>query len=492
MRFKNKPIPSEKSGNLIVSITIPEQLVPTQSRGTLDGISVSEVEFTVTKGTRTYTNIETVSGSIVESVFPALEPGNWQISVIAREVNGSTKYDVFKGQGTGTVEADKITTVPVEMKLVDGNLSLTVNIPEGFRDAERVRVSLSSAGSSPIVREYLIADLTEPVTFGDLKSTAWKVEVEVLDALNAICATVSGVIDVKPGRTVAASVSFDLGQLEIQPVWHMPPEKPVNLQAIPTETAVRLTWEAPAGDVAGYSIARSSSADGKKVILNDSLILGLEYTDSDVTGGKKYYYWVAAYDYEGFYSGWVGPVEGQLLGDFFGLEIGRKWNVTTCELRLDGSYYGGCEEFTIELMSSQNLGDVLAFEFIVDQFGEYQTTLKALKRDNAYFFVDPEDNEQFVLQLPVQPGDLVMPLTVPLHGFEPLYLVGEDEVELDGIVKTALFAQKEWIVDEYGYEAEAELWLVPYTGEWKAVVKFYAPEEDFGWQMVLECVLLDE
>lgn len=95
------------------------------------------MEFTVTKGTRTYTNIETVSGSIVESVFPALEPGNWQISVIAREVNGSTKYDVFKGQGTGTVEADKITTVPVEMKLVDGNLSLTVNIPEGFRDAER-------------------------------------------------------------------------------------------------------------------------------------------------------------------------------------------------------------------------------------------------------------------------------------------------------------------------------------------------------------------
>lgn len=66
------------------------------------------------------------------------------------------------------------------------------------------------------------------------------------------------------------------------------------------------------------------------------------------------------------------------------------------------------------------------------------------------------------------------------------------QVELDGIVKTALFAQKEWIVDEYGYEAEAELWLVPYTGEWKAVVKFYAPEEDFGWQMVLECVLLDE
>lgn len=137
------------------------------------------------------------------------------------------------------------------------------------------------------MREYLIADLTEPVTFGDLKSTAWKVEVEALDALNAICATVSGVIDVKPGRTVAASVSFDLGQLEIQPVWHMPPEKPVNLQAIPTETAVRLTWEAPAGDVAGYSIARSSSADGKKVILNDSLILGLEYTDSDVTGGKN-------------------------------------------------------------------------------------------------------------------------------------------------------------------------------------------------------------
>ena len=75
----------------------------------------------------------------------------------------------------------------------------------------------------------------------------------------------------------------------------------------------------------------------------------------------------------------MGPVEGQLLGDFFGLEIGRKWNVTTCELRLDGSYYGGCEEFTTELMSSQNLGDVLAFEFIVDQFGEYQTTLKALK-----------------------------------------------------------------------------------------------------------------
>lgn len=61
----------------------------------------------------------------------------------------------------------------------------------------------------------------------------------------------------------------------------------MNLQAIPTETAVRLTWEAPAGDVAGYSIARSSSADGKKVILNDSLILGLEYTDSDVTGGKN-------------------------------------------------------------------------------------------------------------------------------------------------------------------------------------------------------------
>ena len=81
------------------------------------------------------------------------------------------------------------------------------------------------------------------------------------------------------------------------PVKLTPPSPPTNLVAVPSETAVRLAWQAsPESDVAGYVVYRASASGADFVRLTSTPITRTTYTDRSVERGKTYWYVVTAVD----------------------------------------------------------------------------------------------------------------------------------------------------------------------------------------------------
>src|SRR5262249_4115183 len=80
------------------------------------------------------------------------------------------------------------------------------------------------------------------------------------------------------------------------PVDLTPPEAPTNLLAIPSETAVRLTWTAsPSTDVATYVIYRATGT-GAFMRIGTAPAVSIVFTDRDVKRGEQYRYAVTALD----------------------------------------------------------------------------------------------------------------------------------------------------------------------------------------------------
>lgn len=80
------------------------------------------------------------------------------------------------------------------------------------------------------------------------------------------------------------------------PVDRTPPAPPVNLIAVPSETAVRLTWTASGSDdVATYAIYRATG-DGSFLRIATTPAANIVYTDRDVRRGERYRYAVTALD----------------------------------------------------------------------------------------------------------------------------------------------------------------------------------------------------
>ena len=94
-------LPAAQPGNLQIAAVFPET-------SDAEGVNVSEVVFTVTNGKQTYHKTETFSGSKqVVTTFSDLQPGDWDVDVVAKEAEESTKHDVFHGQGQSTVVAKR-------------------------------------------------------------------------------------------------------------------------------------------------------------------------------------------------------------------------------------------------------------------------------------------------------------------------------------------------------------------------------------------------
>ena len=98
-----------------------------------------------------------------------------------------------------------------------------------------------------------------------------------------------------------------------------PPAVPSGLTATINNGLVILNWDANAEiDLAGYNIYRSTMAGSGYVLQNDSLLPGLEYTDSDISYYTPYYYVVTAvdsYDYESNYAEEIDalPIDGHAV-----------------------------------------------------------------------------------------------------------------------------------------------------------------------------------
>jgi predicted small lipoprotein YifL len=80
------------------------------------------------------------------------------------------------------------------------------------------------------------------------------------------------------------------------PVDRTAPAPPTNLVALPSETAVRLAWNASSsGDVATYAVYRATGT-GPFVRIATTPVVNTVYTDRDVRRGDRYRYTVTALD----------------------------------------------------------------------------------------------------------------------------------------------------------------------------------------------------
>ncbi len=77
-----------------------------------------------------------------------------------------------------------------------------------------------------------------------------------------------------------------------------PPDHPKNVVAYPGDNLVEIYWDVvPENDVAGYNVYYSDSYWGEYKLIGNTT--NNYYVDSEARNGEKYYYGVAAYDYDG-------------------------------------------------------------------------------------------------------------------------------------------------------------------------------------------------
>jgi fibronectin type 3 domain-containing protein len=62
---------------------------------------------------------------------------------------------------------------------------------------------------------------------------------------------------------------------------------------------VALNWNASSSTVAGYNVYRGTVSGGPYAKINSSLVVVLDYTDSNVQSGTTYYYVTTAVDSSG-------------------------------------------------------------------------------------------------------------------------------------------------------------------------------------------------
>ncbi len=80
------------------------------------------------------------------------------------------------------------------------------------------------------------------------------------------------------------------------PVDRTPPAPPTQLIAVPSQSAVRLSWMASrAEDVAGYAVYRAAGG-GPFTRIATTTAVNTVYTDRDVMRGERYRYAVTALD----------------------------------------------------------------------------------------------------------------------------------------------------------------------------------------------------
>jgi hypothetical protein len=168
----------------------------------------------------------------------------------------------------------------------DREVRLTWQAPAGLIDGGPLRgdiayVILRGAGA-----EGPLAPVkSEPVTATTYTDTGLENETTYRYVVRAVRRESNGAAYGEPSAVATAT-----------PVDRTPPAPPTNLIAVPSETAVRLAWNASASDdVATYAVYRATGT-GPFVRIATTPALNTVYADRDVNRGERYRYAVTALD----------------------------------------------------------------------------------------------------------------------------------------------------------------------------------------------------
>ncbi|OCL26595.1 hypothetical protein U472_11465 [Orenia metallireducens] len=266
-----------------------------------DMITIDKYEITVSKGNLNKT--QEVDANTNEVVFNDLEVGDWTVEIIAVDTEG---YNAYGGSHTSTVMADTITTANVELYLLDGNLNTSVTIPAGLNVvAGQVKLISNISEEDNIIKNLTIKGSTGTANFTEVKAKKWDIEVSLFDDNDTVVASGRNQIDILPSRDNNASITIETstGGLDITINVNLSPSDPTGLNAELQNGEIVLNWdENLESNISGYMVYRSNNLDGVKEVINDNLVIENTYTDSNVEIGNTYYYWLIAYDSNGYSS----------------------------------------------------------------------------------------------------------------------------------------------------------------------------------------------
>jgi hypothetical protein len=168
----------------------------------------------------------------------------------------------------------------------DREVRLTWQAPPGLIDGGPLHGDIAYVilrGAGP--EGPLAPVMTEPVAATTYTDTGLENEATYRYVARAVRRESNGVAYGEPSAVTTAT-----------PVDRTPPAPPTNLIAVPSETVVRLAWNASASDdVATYAVYRSTGT-GPFVRIATTPALNTVYADRDVKRGERYRYVVTALD----------------------------------------------------------------------------------------------------------------------------------------------------------------------------------------------------
>jgi hypothetical protein len=280
INFGNAVVGINLSQVLIIKNTGTATLTISQVTATGSAFSVSgfSLPLNVSAGqqtTITATFLPTVAGSASGSV-----------SVVS---NAPTSPSSVSLSGTGIAATFVLSISPASLSfgnITTGNSSAAqsaIITNTGNSNVVISQISLSGAG-------YTMTGGSAPVTLTPLQTASLSVQFSPTAA-----GAVSGNVSIVSNAT-GSPATVPLTGTGVAPVQH----------------SVALTWNASSSTVAGYNVYRGTVSGGAYAKINSSLVVVLDYTDSNVQSGTTYYYVTTAVNSSGNESVFSNEVSGTI------------------------------------------------------------------------------------------------------------------------------------------------------------------------------------
>ncbi len=280
INFGNAVVGINLSQVLIIKNTGTATLTISQVTATGSAFSVSgfSLPLNVSAGqqtTITATFLPTVAGSASGSV-----------SIVS---NAPTSPSSVSLSGTGIAATFVLSMSPASLSFG--------NITTGSSSAAQSVIITNTGNSNVVISQitlsgagYTMTGGSAPVTLTPLQTASLSVQFSPTAA-----GAVSGNVSIVSNAT-GSPATVPLTGTGVAPVQH----------------SVALTWNASTSTVAGYNVYRGTVSGGAYAKINSSLVVVLDYTDSNVQSGTTYYYVTTAVNSSGNESVFSNEVSGTI------------------------------------------------------------------------------------------------------------------------------------------------------------------------------------
>lgn len=456
-------ITEDQKGSLTLDIKIPDKLLRAEAASVLDYLYPDNIRITLSKGNETIQeDIDFTEESIVSVAFDDLTTGKWDIDVSITETDSDgIIYDLFAGSEKVTIGANATSEVDVSLFMVPADIIINFyDIGDVLSEATITLKDFSNGDNVRVIEDFSEDEII--VEFNDVPAGSWDIDFQFI-LLDGTTFSGTEVADILPGRVNSAIIDeeFFQGELDIEFFWGIPLEAPYGLSARMDNENIVLEWQDDYEEhVLGYSVYRSDSFTGNKTRISPSLINETTYTDTDVSEGNEYWYWVRSQQSYGLSSDLSTPtsiIAGEEVDNQAGVlklinSWGEYWGPND-----DGSLYityeaaiqNEVEFYLFEPRSNYEPKALAVFEIEGEDRGDWEISIEA--GDKSKYFYDgvlmrylrehfPDEEAQYYAkggQEPFPGNKIVLDITelLPFNN-ETIKLKVDNGSSSDGVVKS--------------------------------------------------------